>query len=188
MFALMLTLLPEEGRDRIRRLWEEYGDTLIRASHRLLGSAATYKDAEDVVVDSFVRLMEHFERYEGRTDEQMKAILLRTCENLSINEYRRGQRLSFSPLEEEEGTVFPSSDPPAPDDLVVSAENVERLKEIIRSLDAKYREVLEMKILEELPDDAVARELGISEGTVRTRLMRARRMVIRAWKKEEGTT
>ena len=62
MFALMLMLLPEEDRSRIRRLWEEYGDMLIRRSHRLLGGAATYKDAEDIVGDAFLRLIEHFER------------------------------------------------------------------------------------------------------------------------------
>ena len=184
MFTLTLMLLPEEGRDRIRRLWEESGDMLIRSTIRLLGSAATYKDAEDIVGEAFLRLIEHFERYEGRTDEQMKAILLRTCENLSINEYRRGQKIAFTVYdEEEEESVTEAA--PAPEDLLLSDECIGRLKAIIRSLDAKYREVLEMKILEELPDDVIAAELGIPRGTVRTRLMRARRLVIEEWKKGE---
>ena len=58
------------------------------------------------------------------------------------------------------------------------------MKDIVKSLDRKYRNTLEMKILEELPDAAIAEELGIPAGTVRTRLMRARRLVIEKWKEE----
>ncbi|MBR4206279.1 MAG: sigma-70 family RNA polymerase sigma factor [Clostridia bacterium] len=184
MIALML--LPEEDRDRIGRLWSEYGGTLIERSLDLLGSAATYKNAEDIVSEAFIKLIEHYERYGGRTDEQMKAILLRTCTNLCINEYRRGKRITFQPLEEEENdAAFPENDPPAPEDLIISEEAVVRLKDIVKSLGRIYREVLEMKILEELPDAAIAEELGIPAGTVRTRLRRARRLVIEKWEEEE---
>ena len=186
MFALMLTLLPGEERDRIGRLWSEYGGSLIRWSYLRLGSAATYKDAEDIVSEAFIRLMEHYERYEGRTDEQMKSILLRTCTNLCVDEYRRGKRTaSAAPEDAEDRALLPEDEVAAPEDLCISNENVARLTGIVRSLDGKYREILEMKILEELPDAAVAAELGIPPGTVRTRLMRARRLVLEKWKEEQ---
>ena len=73
---------------------------------------------------------------------------------------------------------------PAPEDLVISEETVVRLKRIVQSLEGKYRDVLEMKILEELPDAAIAEELGIPKATMQTRLMRARRLVIEKWKEE----
>ena len=186
MIALMTTLLPEGERDRIGRLWAEYGGALIRFSYDRLGGAATYKDAEDIVSEAFIRLIEHFERYEGRTDEQMKALLLRTCSNLCVDEYRRGRKIAFTALEEEEdGPAFPENEPPAPEDLVLSEETVGRLKTIVLSLEEKYRRVLEMKILEELPDSAIAKELGIPKATMQTRLMRARRLVIEKWKEED---
>ena len=186
MIALMLMLLPEEDRDRIGSLWSEYGRTLIQWSYDRLGSTATYKDAEDIVSEAFIRLIEHYERYNGRTDEQMKAILLRTCSNLCINEYRRGKRITFTSLEEEEekNAVLSESESPIPEDFIISKESVNRLKDIVKSLDRKYRDTLEMKILEELTDAAIAEELGIPAGTVRTRLMRARRLVIEKWKEE----
>ena len=189
MFALMLTLtlLPEGERDRIGRLWAEYGSALIRFSYDRLGGAATYKDAEDIVSEAFIRLIEHFERYEGRTDGQMKALLLRTCSNLCIDEYRRGKKIEFSALgDEEDGPAFPENEPPAPEDLVLSEEAVARLKRIVQSLEGKYREVLEMKILEDLPDADIAGELGIPKATMQTRLMRARRLVIEKWKEGDS--
>jgi len=185
MITLMLMLLPEEDRDRIGRLWVEYGNTLTQWSYDRLGSTATYKDAEDIVSEAFVRLLEHYERYDGRTDEQMKSILLRTCTNLCIDEYRRGRQIDFVSLEDEgDNSVFPENEPTAPEDLAISEETVARLKGIVQALDWKYREVLEMKILEELPDAAIADELGILKGTMQTRLMRARRLVIEKWKEE----
>ncbi len=183
MFSFMLMLLSEEGRDRIARLWTEYGGVLIRRTFDRLGGAASYKDAEDIVSEAFSRLIESYERYNGRTDEQMKAILLRTCRNLCIDEYRRSRRITFTSLEED-APDFPENEAAAPEDLVISEETVDRLKSIVQSLEGKYRDVLEMKILEELPDAAAAEELGIPKATMQTRLMRARRLVIEKWKEE----
>ena len=188
MIALTWMLLPEEDQDRIGRLWTEYGNTLVRWSYDRLGRTATYKDAEDIVTEAFARLIEHYERYERCTDRQMKSILLRTCSNLCINEYKRSRFMAFTSYDEseEEGELFPDPEPSAPEDFVISDENVVRLKRIIHSLDGKYREVLEMKILEELPDSVIAEELGIPKATMQTRLMRARRLVIEKWEKEEA--
>ena len=188
MIALTWMLLPEEGRDRIGRLWAEVGDTLVRWSYDRLGRTATYKDAEDIVTEAFTRLIEHDERYERCTDRQMKSILLRTCSNLCINEYRRSRHMVFASFDEteEEGALFPDPEPSAPEDFVISDETVARLKRIIHSLDGKYREVLEMKILDELPDSVIAEELGIPKATMQTRLMRGRRLVIEKWEKEEA--
>ena len=185
MFSLMLMLLSEEERDRIGRLWKEYGGLLIRRTFDRLGGAAAYKDAEDIVSEAFSRLIESYERYHGRTDEQMKAILLRTCRNLCIDEYRRNRLISFTSLEEDT-PAFPEDEAAAPEDLVISEETVVRLKRIVQSLEGKYRDVLEMKILEELPDAAIAEELGIPKATMQTRLMRARRLVIEKWKEGDS--
>ncbi len=187
MIALTWIFLLEEDQDRIGRLWTEVGDTLVRWSYDRLGRTATYKDAEDIVTEAFARLIEHYERYERCTDRQMKSILLRTCSNLCINEYRRSRHMLFTSFDEtEEKDLFPDPEPSAPEDFVISDETVARLKRIIHSLDGKYREVLEMKILDELPDSVIAEELGIPKATMQTRLMRGRRLVIEKWEKEEA--
>ena len=117
----------------------------------------------------------------------MKALLLRTCSNLCIDEYRRGKKIEFSALGDgEDGPAFLENEPPAPEDLVLSEEAVARLKRIVQSLEGKYREVLEMKILEDLPDADIAEELGIPKATMQTRLMRARRLVIEKWKEGDS--
>ena len=91
---------------------------------------------------------------------------------------------SFDETEEED--LIPAPEPSTPEDFVISDETVARLKRIIHSLDRKYREVLEMKILDELPDSVIAEELGIPKATMQTRLMRGRRLVIEKWEKEEA--
>ncbi len=78
-----------EGGERILLLWERYGGALFRYVRRMLGSGSPAMDAEDIVSEAFLRVMERYERYGERTDEQMKALLLRVCRNLSLDERRR---------------------------------------------------------------------------------------------------
>ncbi|MBQ3637321.1 MAG: sigma-70 family RNA polymerase sigma factor, partial [Clostridia bacterium] len=73
----------------------------------------------------------------------------------------------------------------SPEDFVVSADNIRRMKSVIRSLPPVLREPLEMKIFEDLTSGEIAEELGITEEAVRQRLSRGRAQVRILWEEEE---
>ena len=55
---------------------------------------------------------------------------------------------------------------------------------LIRTLPPLYRQVLELKLLLEWTDREMARYLGLSEGQVRTRIWRGRKLLQAALRKE----
>ena len=190
MLAFLLMTLEEEEQNRILALWQRYGTALVRYARRELGTASSCRDAEYMVSEAFERLMIRYERYGGRTDEQIKGLLLRIVANLCRDEHRRRKRIEITSLYEEAQDVMRPQNgtemaDPTPEELVVSEDNLRRMKEVFRSLPPIYRDVIEMKLLEELSDREIARELGIAEGTVRQRLSRARKAVIQKWEAED---
>ena len=189
MLAFLLMTLEEEEQNRILALWQRYGTALVRYARRELGAASSCRDAEDMVSEAFERLMVRYELYGGRTDEQIKGLLLRIVANLCRDEHRRRKRIEITSLNEEAQDVMRLENgarDPTPEELVVSEDNLRRMKAVFRSLPPIYRDVIEMKLLEELSDREIARELGIAEGTVRQRLSRARKAVIQKWEAEDN--
>ena len=192
MFAILLMTLSDDEQSRVRILWQENGSALVRYARKELGPSVSQAadEAEDIVSEAFAQLMTHYERYGGRTDAQMKGLLFRIVRNLCMDAHRRRKRSSavlsdaeFIPDEEKDS--FELIMDPSPEDLLISEENVRRMKAIFRSLSPALREVLEMKLNEEMTDGEIAKELHITKHIVQQRLARARKAVRIKWEAEE---
>ena len=185
--TLLLMTLDEEERNRILSLWQENGAALVLYAQKELGGTEFCADAQDIVSDAFERLMIHYERYEGRTDDQMKGLLFRTVGNLCMDVYRQKKRGPVFESYEgtEDGALHEIISDPTPEEIVISEDSVRRMQKIFLSLSPGLREVLEMKLNEEMTDEEIAEELRITVSGVRTRLARARKQVRIKWEAEE---
>lgn len=187
MIALLLMTLDEEERNRILLLWQENGAALVLYAQKELGSAGTFEDAQDIVSEAFERLMIHFERYERLSEVQMKGLLFRIVRNLCMDFHRKKKRAPvldpYDDAEKPESGENPAEQ--TPEDLVISEDTVQRMQKVFLSLSPALREVLEMKLNEEMTDEEIAEELHITASGVRTRLVRARRQVRIKWEEEE---
>ena len=190
MFLTVLMTLPLEGQDRFLFLWEAVRANLVKYIRWKLDGVSTYKDCEDILEDAFARVMEQYERYSGLPDEEIKAILIRTCDNLCRNEKSRSRKIGFVSLSEEgnrneiDETALSGKDIRTPEDLMISESNTEHIKEIIRKMPPVQRDILQMKILEEQSYTDIAKELKITESAARQRFKRARENVIKKLKEE----
>ena len=190
MFEILLMTLSDDEQSRVRILWQENGSALVLYARKELGPSVSPDEAEDIVSEAFAQLMTHYERYGSRTDAQMKGLLFRIVRNLCMDAHRRRKRESavssdteFIPDEEKDSFVLIMD--PSPEDLLISEENIRRMKAIFRSLSPALREVLEMKLNEEMTDGEIAKELHITKHIVQQRLTRARKAVRIKWEAEE---
>ena len=189
MFSILLMTLTEEEQNRVLALWQENGAALVRYARNELEVPERQDEAEDIVSEAFERLMTHYERYGDRTEEQMKGLLFRIVRNLCTSEHRRRKRISALMSDEEDfgdGSTASSeiSMERSPEEIVISEENVCRMKAVFRSLSPALRDVLEMKLNEDMTDGEIARELHTSKRLVQQRLSRARNTVRIRWEAE----
>lgn len=139
----------------IRRVVEQYSELLLRVALTRTDCAA---DAEDVVQDAFLKLMTRGPRFRDGTHE--KAWLIRTTLNLA-HDLRRSSARRNLPLEEAVS-------------IAVEAKTAPPLLSAVRALPDKYSAVIHLHYYEGYTTNEIARLLGLSAATVRTRLSRGR--------------
>ena len=146
--------LPDER--EIARLVETYSDMLLRVA---LNRTQNLAEAEDIVQSVYLRLLRARPRFTNAAHE--KAWLLRTGVNLCKDYQKSAARRANIPLEEETALAFP-------------AETLEVL-DAVRQLPESDRYAVYLFYYERRPVAEIARMLGEKEGTVSSRLSRARK-------------
>jgi RNA polymerase sigma-70 factor, ECF subfamily len=128
-------------------------------------------DAEDVAQETFLKLYRSG-AWEDRRDE--KAFLARTAWRIAVD--RRPKSRSQS-LSQALSPDLQLNNSPSPEDAVVSADWSAAVHRLVDALPEELRQPLALAAMEELNSREIALVMGIAEGTVRTRIMRARQML-----------
>lgn len=141
------------------RLVRAYGDAVYRLAYARTGSR---EDAEDVTQETFLRLVQTGPEF--RDEEHGRAWLLRVAMNCAADLHRSAWRRRTRPLEEAEHIAVPEK----PEDGVMQA---------VLTLPERYRAVVHLYYYEDMSVAKIAAILGKREGTINTRLCRARAML-----------
>ena len=153
--------------------FETWADRLYGLALRLLRDPAA---AEDVVQESFVKLIANAGRLEGRS--RLATWLYRVVYNASIDRLREQKRLVPVPEDGDETAVpMPSllvDFSLSPEEMLRDAETREALEGAIASLAPTLRGAFLLRDVEGLTTAQAAEALGISEANLKVRLHRAR--------------
>jgi RNA polymerase sigma-70 factor, ECF subfamily len=152
--------------ERFAEMAERNARLMFHVAHGLLRST---QDAEDAVQEALLKLY----RSDGwlRMDDE-KAYLARTVWRTGLDLLARRPR-GAEPLEDAQGREFATAGDSAEASLVEHGER-EVLRRMIENLPEELRQPLVLSAIEEMTSREVAIAMGIPEGTVRTRVMRAR--------------
>ena len=145
---------------------ELYADMVFRLAYSYLKNRA---DAEDVMQEVFLRLVKA--RPSFGSGAHAKAWLLRVASNCANDLFRLPWRRREAPL---------ADDLPAPE-----APETGSVTEAVLSLPARYRIPIHLYYYEDLSVAEIARTIGKSEGTVKSRLFRARNLLRERLREEE---
>jgi RNA polymerase sigma-70 factor (ECF subfamily) len=157
-------------------LVRRYQDALFNGVYRMLGQR---EDAEDLAQEAFVKAHRGIGRFEGRSS--FYTWLYSIARNLVISHRRKmGSRRHLNPLSIHEGSdnggpsfdIHDKAERPG-----AAAERRElrlRIEGAIEQLDDDYRSVVVMRDIEGFDYRTIARLLGCPQGTVKSRLHRAR--------------
>jgi RNA polymerase sigma-70 factor (ECF subfamily) len=127
-------------------------------------------EAEDIAQDALLRAWRRRStlREAGRRNQWLATIV----RNEAFREHARVRPLPTSAIETFEAVEDPQ---------VVATVECADLHAALRRLDARDRQLLELRYGEDMTQQAIAIRLGIPEGTVKVRLHRARNKLRRAY-------
>ncbi len=138
-------------------------------AYRLTGDE---EDARDVVQESYLRAYRGLKRFRG--DAQFTTWLYRITANCASTHLGRRARHRHDELADDAplADTDPDVDPAARTDARATRE---RLTDALRGLPPRLRAVVVLRDVYDLPHEAIAAELGISESAAKVRLHRARK-------------
>lgn len=137
----------------------------------LRGQFPTLPDIDDLVQESYARLIRA--KKAGRIS-YVKAFLFTTARNAALDIFRRKQVVTINAVADlAELSVL--EDRPDVGEAVSRQQELELLAEAVRSLPARCRQVLTLRLLYGLSHKEIAAELGISKYTVKAQLAKGMR-------------
>jgi RNA polymerase sigma-70 factor, ECF subfamily len=168
----LLTRHAAGDRLALEELFRRYRQPAYRVAHRLLGNEA---DALDAVQDGFVKVLTHLPAFEGRS--AFKTWLLRVVSNAALDLGRqRGRRSTAEPLAGD-GRADGDAGPLVWDEPTLGLERADLRRLIdaaLARLPEPQRQTFVLHVDADLSYREVAESLGISIGTVMSRLYYAR--------------
>lgn len=148
-----------------------YSDVLFSYAYYLTGDRDA---ASDLLQDTMLKAYRFFDKFEQGTNA--KAWLYRIMRNTYINEYRRVKRLPEILTYDDQISAYQML-PGDVRDLRNQIENQmfgDEISNAISALPEKFKSVVILRDVEDLPYEEIAEALEIPIGTVRSRLHRAR--------------
>jgi RNA polymerase sigma factor (sigma-70 family) len=122
-------------------------------------------DAQDILQDGFVKVFRNLPRFraEGSFEGWMRRIFV----NTAIEHYRK--KVNLQPVNENQETTIETSDWSALDRLAVKD-----ILQAVQELSPGYRTVFNLYVIEGYTHRDIAEMMGISEGTSKSQLARAK--------------
>jgi len=165
-----LLVRSREGcQESFRRLVEIYTPRVYGLVRNLVNSPV---EAEDVTQEVFFKVYRKLETF--REDSSFYTWLYRVAVNASTD-WLKKRRLDRAVSVDDLGGGIPLQDPgDGPADDLGKKDLRQEVRRAMSTLPEKFRTILVLRELEEMPYEEISRVLGISKGTVESRLFRAR--------------
>lgn len=169
----------EGDQDAFRFLMDKYEKPLY---YHIIKMVKSHEQVEDIIQESFVKAFSNLGSY--NTNYAFSTWLYRITTNHTIDYLRKKKLQTTSinePVRSKDGEmkiqIVSNSET---DRKIIRKERKKIVSDAIQNLPEKYREVIEMRHLDEMSYQEISEELDLPLGTVKAHIFRAREMLYKA--------
>ncbi len=159
--------------DAFEQLVRRHEKRVFRLLMRMMGSR---EEAEDVAQETFISLYRHGKRF--RAEARFSTFVYRVAANAALNQRRslgRGRaRIEKLAVRQAAGDDLPQQ-PRDPEDSTLGRELTQGVRDALNTLSPSLRMPVVLYDIEGLSYNEIADIIGVAEGTVKSRIHRARR-------------
>ncbi|MFT5513102.1 MAG: RNA polymerase sigma factor (sigma-70 family) [Bacteroidia bacterium] len=157
----------KNSREAQKMLFEKYASKMMGICLRY---TANHEDAKDILQDGFVKVFTQLEKFEFKST--LQTWMSRVFTNLAINKVTRGEaKYSYVDIDDQVGLTYEETD----EDLGKwGGLTPAQVMTYVRALPEIYRVVMNMYAVDGFSHQQIADKLGITVGSSKSRLSRAR--------------
>ncbi|MFL6386107.1 MAG: RNA polymerase sigma factor [Terriglobales bacterium] len=172
--VLKPAMATEAEAPTVESLVADYSRMVFRIAYSILRN---HHDAEDAAQECFLRVWKHKDCLHDV--QNAKTWLARIAWTTALDKRRTGRKmLSLNDTESGAELIESLSDSaPAADEQLVNQQEQQLLQRLIAALPEDLAQTLELSTVQELNSAEIAEVMKIPEGSVRTRLFRARKQL-----------
>lgn len=137
--------------------------------------------AADVTQDIFLKMYNNLEKF--KEEKNFTAWLFTISRNYCIDYWRKNKKYLLNSQELDEKVSLPS---PTPEDNVVRESEIRELRKKITQLEPELRVMLILRDIQDLSYREIAGKFSIPEGTVKSRINRARLKLAQSYVRGEA--
>ena len=172
MLAIFNLLEDKAERNLAEAIYKKHKKAMYGVAYSILKNSA---DAEDSVMDAVYKIINNISKFDSEASEKTRSLVMIIVRNVALNKYNYNKsHIAVSFDEEAESELYREE---SPEEYFLSAEAYGELLAKIRALEPIYRDVILMKYLYGYENIEISAMLGISEATVRVRLMRGKKLL-----------
>lgn len=180
MFQYLLLLETDREKEFFASIYEAHRDEMFFIAYGILHNRS---DAEDVVHESFLSLIDHVDKIIDREPYQVWHYMKTTVKHKSYNVYN--QHNLHGEVELDETWMREKYTEGGPELLIENFELKESMSGLLKQLKTPYQEVLALQYYHEMSPTEIAEEMGKTPDNIRHISMRAKRK-LESLMKENG--
>ncbi len=168
--------LVEKSQKGDRSSFDKLFDFYFNKIYRYIGFRVPEEDIEDLTGDVFLKMVGKIKLYKTQSGASFSAWLFRIAHNRVVDFYRKKKDiLGLGNKEDEEDfwAILPDEKGLKPHEILQNLDKQEKIKEALTKLPPSYREILELKFLEDFTNKEIAEITGKREGNIRIIQLRA---------------
>lgn len=172
LFVLRLKANEDAAYDELVRV---YHASIFHVACRMLGDSA---EAADIVQEIFLKVFRNIGGFKG--EAALKTWIFRIAFSEILNRLRSWRRryrfttVSLDDANSNGNSAHLADSRPAPDEILESKEYEDAVQKALTKLSSEHRSIIVLRDIEDCSYGEIAEILGVSIGTVKSRLARAR--------------
>jgi RNA polymerase sigma-70 factor (ECF subfamily) len=164
----LIQLCKKKDQNAQKMLFEKYANQMMAVCYRYCKNE---EDARDLLHDGFYKVFTKIDSFKGGS--KISTWMTRVFINLALNKLRQGRNKYWH----DEFETRHSATVEMETEETTTEVDSKTVMEALKSLPEKYRVVINMYAIDNLSHKEISKQLGITEGSSKSRLSRARVML-----------
>ena len=172
MISMLVFIVPDESaRDWFNNLYMEHRKLMLVTAEYYLPSR---QDADDVVSESLIALYQKMDTIRSMDETALRYYIIRAVRNTAFNHIRKAKLTNLHFLHVSDSVKENLPDESNVEVLVLCRDDLDMVRNVLRELPDKEREVICLKFEDGLENEEIAQIMNISTNSVYRYINRAR--------------
>lgn len=176
MEAQWIAEARSDNKEAFSKLVEKYQRPVYSVCYRMLGTPTA---AEDAAQETFIRAYKALDRYDP--NRSFATWILSIASNYSIDQLRKKKVTILSMDNDKHAWLAPPDPGPSPEKVALDKEKSALVQSMLAELNETDRAAVIMQYWYEYSYDEIAEALDLSSSAVKSRLFRARKLMVEKW-------